>query len=222
MSKRIFDIMISSIALVMFSPFLLLVAILVKMSSRGPIIYKSKRIGQNRRAERRRINLLKVDFERRNGDRRLVDLRGKPFYLLKFRTMVPDADQIGPVVTCSDDPRITKVGALLRRTKLDEVPSLINVIKGDMSLVGPRPESPSMVAQYTEDDVQVLKVKPGITGWSQIKYRNEEQLLSSENLEQEYQTIMQDKLQSDMKYVNSNSRTEDVKILFKTIKVLFE
>jgi lipopolysaccharide/colanic/teichoic acid biosynthesis glycosyltransferase len=135
--------------------------------------------------------------------------------------MTPQADKIGPEVTYNDDPRITRLGRFLRRTKMDELPSLINVLRGDMSLVGPRPESPYWVAKYTEDEVEVLIVKPGVTGYSQIKYRNEENMLHGEHLEEEYKIIMKDKIKADINYIKNRSFWEDFRILFITARILF-
>jgi lipopolysaccharide/colanic/teichoic acid biosynthesis glycosyltransferase len=192
MIKRIFDITIGLIGLVILIPILAVVAILIRLDSPGPVFFRDERVGQN----------------------------GKIFYILKFRSMVPDAPQKGATITCKDDPRITRAGRLLRKTKLDELPSLINVLKGEMSLVGPRPEAPSWVERYTPQQRAVLSVKPGITGLSQIKYRNEESLLSSANLETEYLQIMNDKLNIDLGYLENRSFVLDARILLETVAVL--
>jgi lipopolysaccharide/colanic/teichoic acid biosynthesis glycosyltransferase len=134
--------------------------------------------------------------------------------------MIPDAPQKGAAITCKDDPRITRIGRVLRKTKLDELPSLVNVLKGEMSLVGPRPEAPAWVEHYTAQQRVVLTVKPGITGLAQIKYRNEEALLSGANLEAEYLQIMNDKLNIDLGYVEDRSFILDLCILMETIAVL--
>jgi lipopolysaccharide/colanic/teichoic acid biosynthesis glycosyltransferase len=134
--------------------------------------------------------------------------------------MFHQTDKIGPAVTYKDDPRITKLGRYLRRTKMDELPSLINVLSGEMSLVGPRPESPYWVAKYTDEEEEVLMVKPGITGYSQIKYRDEENLLHGESLENEYRLILKDKLETDINYIKNKSFWEDFRILFNTVRVL--
>ncbi|RME57814.1 MAG: sugar transferase, partial [Caldilineae bacterium] len=141
--------------------------------------------------------------------------------LFKFRTMYVDADRIGPGVTRENDPRITPVGRLLRRTKLDELPQLFNVLKGDMSLVGPRPEDPRYVTHYTEEQRRVLTVRPGITSLASIRYRNEEQLLVGENWEEIYiRQIMPDKLFVDLRYLEHWSFSLDLRILFYTFFVL--
>jgi lipopolysaccharide/colanic/teichoic acid biosynthesis glycosyltransferase len=193
MVKRIFDITVALIGLIILAPIFVVIAILIKLDSPGPVFFKGKRVGQY----------------------------GKTFYILKFRSMVPDAPQMGPDITCKDDPRITRIGRFLRKTKLDELPSLVNVLKGEMSLVGPRPESPSWVECYTDRHRAVLTAKPGITGLAQIKYRNEEALLKSANLETEYPRIMNDKLNIDLGYMESRSFLLDVRVLLETIVVLF-
>ena len=193
MVKRVFDITVALIGLILCVPVFAVIAVLIKLDSPGPVFFRGKRIGQY----------------------------GKPFYILKFRSMVPDAPQRGPAITCDDDPRITRLGRLLRKTKLDELPSLVNVVKGEMSLVGPRPESPPWVERYTPRQWAVLNVKPGITGLAQIKYRNEEALLGSANLETEYPKIMNDKLSIDLGYVENHSFILDVRIMFETVAALF-
>ena len=193
MVKRILDITISLIGLIVLAPIFAVIAILIKLDSPGPVFFKGKRVGQY----------------------------GKTFYILKFRSMIPDAPRRGAAITCKDDPRITGIGRLLRKTKLDELPSLVNVLKGEMSLVGPRPEAPAWVERYTPQQRAVLTVKPGITGLAQIKYRNEEALLSSANLEIEYPKIMNDKLNIDLGYVKNRSFILDMRILLGTAVALF-
>jgi lipopolysaccharide/colanic/teichoic acid biosynthesis glycosyltransferase len=134
--------------------------------------------------------------------------------------MVAAAPQKGPAITCKDDPRVTRIGKFLRKTKLDELPGLVNVLKGEMSLVGPRPEAPAWVERYAPQQRAVLTVKPGITGLSQVKYRNEEELLSGANLETEYPKIMNDKLNIDLDYVENRSFNMDMRILVKTAAAL--
>lgn len=193
MIKRLFDIIVSLIGLIILIPVFIVVAILIKLDSPGPVLFKGKRVGQN----------------------------GRLFYILKFRSMVPDAPQKGATITCKDDPRITRIGGFLRNTKLDELPSLVNVLKGEMSLVGPRPEAPAWVERYTPQQQVVLTIKPGITGLAQIKYRSEEDLLSQTNWEAEYFPIMNDKLNIDLYYVKHRSFILDIRILLGTIVVLF-
>jgi len=193
MLKRLFDITAALIGLIILIPVFIVVAILIKLDSPGPVFFKGKRVGQY----------------------------GKIFYILKFRSMVPDAPQKGATITCKDDPRITRIGRFLRNTKLDELPSLVNVLKGEMSLVGPRPEAPAWVERYTPRQRVVLTIKPGITGLAQIKYRSEEDLLSQTNWEAEYFPIMNDKLNIDLYYVKHRSFILDIRILLGTIVVLF-
>ena len=142
--KRIFDIVCSGLGLIILSPFLLFIAIRIKMDSDGPVFFKQIRVGE----------------------------KGREFKILKFRTMVVDAEKLGRQITVGNDSRITKIGAFLRKYKIDELPQLINVFKGDMSLVGPRPEVPRYVNMYTEEQRKVLDVKPGITDLASIRYRD--------------------------------------------------
>jgi lipopolysaccharide/colanic/teichoic acid biosynthesis glycosyltransferase len=192
MVKRVFDMAVALIGLIALVPVFVVIAILIKLDSSGPVFFKGKRVGQH----------------------------GKIFYILKFRSMVVDAPQKGPAITCKDDPRVTKMGRFLRKTKLDELPGLVNVLKGEMSLVGPRPEAPAWVERYTPRQRAVLTTRPGITGLTQIKYRNEEDLLSGANLEAEYSKIMNDKLNIDLDYVENRSFSLDLYILMKTATAL--
>ena len=188
--KRVFDVSASLLGLVILSPLLVLVAILVKRSSPGPIVHRARRVG----------------------------VQGRLFTLYKFRSMVANADRQGAGITAQDDPRITPIGRVLRRTKLDELPQLINVIKGDMSLVGPRPEDPCYVALYTADQRRVLSVRPGITSWASIQYRHEEQLLSADQVDAVYRTqVMPQKLALDLEYLDRQSLRLDLLILLQTV-----
>ncbi|MBN1872934.1 MAG: sugar transferase [Anaerolineae bacterium] len=191
--KRILDITVALSGLIILFPVFIIVAFLIKLDSPGPVFFSGKRIGRY----------------------------GKPFNMLKFRSMVAGAPQKGASITSQDDPRITRIGRILRKTKLDELPSLWNVLKGDMSLVGPRPEVSSWVTRYTPEQLGVLTVRPGITGLAQIKYRNEEMLLHKATLEQDYLTIMSDKLSIDLDYIKSHSFFGDLSIVLKTIMALF-
>jgi lipopolysaccharide/colanic/teichoic acid biosynthesis glycosyltransferase len=193
MAKRFWDITIALIGLVVLAPLFVVIGILIKLDSPGPMFFKGERIGQY----------------------------GRRFYILKFRSMVPNAPQLGMAITSQDDPRITRIGRFLRKTKLDELPSLVNVLKGEMSLVGPRPESPAWVERYTLQQQAVLTIKPGITGLAQIKYRNEEGMLSTANIETEYPRIMNDKLSMDLRYLENHSLSMDVHILLETAVALF-
>lgn len=189
--KRIFDLICSTLGLIVLSPVLIVIAIKIKLGSDGPVFFKQIRVGENNR-----------EFE-----------------ILKFRTMVVDAEKLGRQITVGNDSRITKIGAFLRKYKLDELPQLINVFKGDMSLVGPRPEVPRYVKLYNEEQRKVLKVKPGITDLASIRYRDENELLGkAENPDEFYiNTIMPDKLALNLEYINKNNVFIDIYIILKTI-----
>jgi lipopolysaccharide/colanic/teichoic acid biosynthesis glycosyltransferase len=143
--------------------------------------------------------------------------------MYKFRTMVVNADQMGSALTHGGDPRVTRVGRFLRQWKLDEIPQLINVVRGEMSFVGPRPESPGYVEYYTPEQRQVLQVKPGITGLTQVKFRHEETLLSRyTNREEAYiGTIMPQKLSLDLEYVENHTFRSDLALIVRTFRALF-
>ena len=189
--KRAFDFISSTIGFILISPFLLIISILIKLTSKGPVLFKQKRVG----------------------------MKGKEFNILKFRTMIVDAEKYGKQITVGEDKRITKVGGFLRKYKLDELPQLINVIKGDMSLVGPRPEVPKYVAMYNEKQRRVLDVRPGITDYASIEYRDENRILGEvENPEEYYiNIIMPHKIDLNMKYIENNSVVIDISIILKTI-----
>jgi lipopolysaccharide/colanic/teichoic acid biosynthesis glycosyltransferase len=192
--KRCFDLSVSGCALLFLSPLFLIIALLIKADSPGNVFYKGKRSGRH----------------------------GNAFFICKFRTMIENADKIGSPVTTKDDNRITRAGKILRRSKLDELPNLFNVFLGDMSLVGPRPESPVMVQQYNTEQSQVLNVKPGIACIAQIRYPNEQALLSGNQLnETEYVRHMKDKLDLDLLYVKTASFFGDLLILFFTFLAVF-
>jgi lipopolysaccharide/colanic/teichoic acid biosynthesis glycosyltransferase len=191
--KRAFDFVIALGGLIAFAPIFAIVAAFIKCDSRGPVFYAGDRIGQH----------------------------GRPFKILKFRSMAVGADCQGPPITHRDDPRITRVGAFLRRTKLDELPQLWNVLKGEMSLVGPRPETPSYVALYTPEQRQVLTVRPGMSGLPQLSYRDEEKHLSPDSWEQDYvNVLMPQKLALDLEYVRKRSFALDVQIMARTVWLL--
>lgn len=194
-AKRTFDMFVAGCALLVMSPLLGAIAVLVRLDSPGEIIYRGARVGRH----------------------------GRPFKLCKFRTMVGDADRRGPLVTAGDDARVTRVGRALRRTKLDELPSFWNVLVGDMSLVGPRPENPKSAALYNERQRGVWSVRPGLTSPATIKYRNEEALLAGagSNLDERYLAIMQDKLELELDYLRNRSLLRDLLVLARTIKVIF-
>ena len=189
--KRLFDILASGIGIIILSPVLLIIALRIKSGSDGPVFFKQIRVGQD----------------------------GKEFKILKFRTMVVDAEKMGRQITVGADNRITKVGGFLRKYKLDELPQLFNVFKGDMSLVGPRPEVPRYVDMYTEEQKKVLNVKPGITDLASIRYKDENELLGqAENPDEFYiNTIMPDKLALNLEYINKSNVFYDIYIIIETI-----
>ena len=192
--KRALDVLFSLIGLLLLSPLFLLGGILAKSQSKGPTFYKARRIGKG----------------------------GIIFEMYKFRTMVTNADSIGGSLTTYRDERVTRIGRFLRWTKLDELPNLINVIKGEMSLVGPRPEAPAYVKHYTETQRQVLQVKPGMTGPSQLANRDEEEKLKGQpDAEHYYITeLMPKKLDLDLNYVATQSTLSDIRWLLKTLWVI--
>ena len=188
--KRIIDIIGSLIGLILLSPILIIVGILIKFESKGPIVFTQKRVGKN----------------------------GKEFDMYKLRSMVVNAEEIkeklkeqnemsGPMFKMKDDPRITKVGKFIRKTSIDELPQLINVLKGDMSLVGPRPSLPNEVKEFETWMLKRLNVKPGLTCYWQVMGRN--------NID------FEDWMKLDVKYVNERSFCLDIKLIFKTVFVLF-
>lgn len=194
--KRIFDIVASFCGLFILSPILLVITILIKIDSKGPVFFKQQRVGKNK----------------------------KKFEIYKFRTMVTDAEKIGKQITIGNDNRITNVGKFIRKCKLDELPQLINVFKGEMSLVGPRPEVPKYVELYDEYQEQILLVNPGITDYASIKFRNENEILGrSTNPEKTYtEEIMQQKIDLNMKYIKNISLLEDIKLIIKTLLVIIK
>ncbi|MDR0751006.1 MAG: sugar transferase [Christensenellaceae bacterium] len=195
MFKRLFDIVASFLGLlVLLIPFMI-VAILIKTTSHGGVFYCQTRIGKNE----------------------------SEFKIIKFRTMIANSGK-GQLITTGDDKRITKVGRFLRKAKIDELPQLFNVLIGNMSLVGPRPEVAKYVSLYNEQQRKVLSVKPGITDPASIIYRNENSLLSdSENPEEKYITeIMPKKLEINLVYIEKQSFWYDIKIIFKTIGLIFK
>ena len=197
MPKRIFDVISSISGLIILSPLILIISILVKTTSKGPIIYKGIRVG----------------------------LHGKPFKMFKFRSMVENADKIGGSSTAGDDPRLTETVKFLRRHKLDEIPQLINVLKGDMSLVGPRPEVQYYVDTMTEEEKNtILSTKPGITDWASIWDLHEEEVLrGSNNPEKDYlEKILPEKIRLQIKYVNERTFFKDISIIFSTIFRVFK
>lgn len=195
MAKRAFDILVSFIALVVLLPLLLLLALGVALSSPGGAFFRQTRVGKE----------------------------GHTFQLLKFRSMRPGSEAQGQITVGGRDPRITGIGQFLRKTKLDELPQLWNVLIGDMSIVGPRPEVPKYVALYTPEQRRVLSVRPGITGMASIAYINENEVLGrSADPERTYiEEVMPAKLTLDLQYVNKAGVLTDLGIIGRTIGKLF-
>lgn len=193
--KRTGDLIGASTGLVLCLPIFLLIALAIRLDTPGPVLFRHRRMGRRRR----------------------------PFYVLKFRTMVSDAEKLGPEVTTATDSRITRVGALLRRTKLDELPQLWNVLLGEMSLVGPRPQSFSFLPYYASEDLDViLSVQPGITGPTQLWLRNEEEVLARHDdpIRFYVETLLPQKIASDRRYVQTWSLLGDLRILLLTVCAL--
>jgi len=193
-AKRTFDLVAAGIGLVLLAPLLLLIAVAIRIDSPGPVFFRQERIGRG----------------------------GRPFRIHKFRTMYVGAEHNGGQLTVGGDPRITRVGRVLRRYKLDELPQLIDVVQGTMSLVGPRPEVPRYVALYDEAQRKVLLLTPGITDVASIAYRNENELLSaSDDPEREYiERIMPDKIRLNLEYARSATLTSDIKVILRTLGLL--
>lgn len=190
MLKRIFDLITSFISLLFIFPILFLVSIIIKISSPGPVFYKQVRVGRN----------------------------NKDFSIFKFRTMHLNADKKGLLTVGGRDPRVTAIGYYLRKSKLDELPQLINVLKGDMSFVGPRPEVRQYVKLYNSQQQKVLDVKPGITDLASIEFRNENEILSKQKDPNQYYIdyIMPKKIEINLKYINQRSLLKDLDVIFKT------
>ncbi len=188
---RFFDFILSLVGLVVLAPIFIILAIWIQIDSKGPVFYKQVRVGQN----------------------------GIDFGLFKFRSMVVDADKNGLITVGGRDPRITRSGYVIRKYKLDELPQLINVLLGDMSLVGPRPEVRKYVELYTDEQQKVLSVKPGITDYASIEYMDENEILGkSSDPEKTYiEEIMSEKIKYNMKYIQNKSLVEYFKIIFLTI-----
>jgi len=187
--QRVFDLIVATIGLIILSPLLVVAAVLVGMSSPGGIFFRGQRVGKD----------------------------GKLFQILKFRTMVENAAQVGPGITTAGDARITRVGQWLRRTKIDELPQLWNVVRGEMSLVGPRPEDPRYVALYTEDQRHILSVRPGITSPASIQFRHEEALLPAGDIETYIKLLMPAKIKADLEYLDRRTFWSDLVVLLDTV-----
>jgi lipopolysaccharide/colanic/teichoic acid biosynthesis glycosyltransferase len=191
MLKRLFDLVVSMIGLVVLAPFLLIIAVALKIDSAGVVFFRQIRVGQF----------------------------GKSFRIFKFRTMVSQAEKLGPQVSSGDDPRITRVGCFLRKYKLDELPQLINVVKGEMSFVGPRPEVPRYVEAYKNDYREILTVKPGITDFASLEFKDENELLkNADDPEKKYlEEILPVKIGYYRKYLKEQSLKTDLTLIIKTL-----
>lgn len=179
--QRILDIILSLIGLIIGIPLMLIFGIFIKIEDKGPMTYKQERVGKN----------------------------GRVFYIYKLRSMRTDAEKFGAKWAEKDDPRITKVGKFIRKTRIDELPQLFNILKGDMSIIGPRPERPSFTAQFNEEIpgfINRLAIKPGLTGWAQVNGG--------------YEITPEEKFKEDMYYIRNRSVSLDIKILFMTVKVV--
>jgi lipopolysaccharide/colanic/teichoic acid biosynthesis glycosyltransferase len=188
MMQRVFDLVVASMGLVILSPLLMVVAVLVVVDSPGSVFFRGQRVGKD----------------------------GRLFHILKFRTMVDNAAQLGPGITTGGDARITRVGRWLRRTKIDELPQLWNVVRGEMSLIGPRPEDPRYVALYTEDQRHILSVRPGITSPASIQFRHEEALLPAGDMETYIKFLMPTKIKADLEYLDRRTFWSDLAVLLDT------
>ena len=194
MIQRLLDFLSALIGLIVLSPLFLITSFIIKLTSPGPVFHRGGRVGLN----------------------------GRLFNLYKFRTMIANAATLGPGITAQNDPRITGVGRFLRRTKIDELPQLINVLTGDMSFVGPRPEDPRYVTQYTPEQRKILRVRPGITSPASLTHRYEERMLSGPDWEKEYRLkILPTKLAIDLDYFSKRTLLSDLSLIARTIFSLF-
>jgi lipopolysaccharide/colanic/teichoic acid biosynthesis glycosyltransferase len=193
-AKRIIDFTLALGGLTILSPILIVVALFIKLDTAGPVLYQGNRVG----------------------------LHGKPFKMMKFRTMVVGADKLGGSSTPDDDPRITRVGKFLRRYKLDELPQLLNVLRGEMSFVGPRPQVQWAVDLYTEEERRVLTVRPGLTDYASLKFANEGEILKgSTNPDKDYmEKIHPEKMRLGLEYIEKQSLWTDLYIILQTIRTL--
>lgn len=193
-AKRIIDFTLALGGLTILSPILIVVALFIKLDTAGPVLYQGNRVG----------------------------LHGKPFKMMKFRTMVVGADKLGGSSTPNDDPRITRVGKFLRRYKLDELPQLLNVLRGEMSFVGPRPQVQWAVDLYTEEERRVLTVRPGLTDYASLKFADEGEILKgSTNPDKDYmEKIHPEKMRLGLEYIEKQSLWTDLHIILQTIRTL--
>jgi len=195
MTKRAFDCLVAAAGMLCLAPLLLVVALLIKLDTRGPVLFRQERVG--------------------SGFRR--------FRIYKFRTMVEDASHLGRPITCGDDPRITRVGRVLRQTKVDELPQLLNVLRGEMSIVGPRPEVPTYVDRFRPQYARLLRVRPGITDPASLQFRDEAEILGTySNPEEAYlTTVLPDKLRLGEEYLRRSSLWSDLAVILRTLAVVF-
>jgi lipopolysaccharide/colanic/teichoic acid biosynthesis glycosyltransferase len=195
-AKRVFDLAVSIAGLILLSPVFVGIAIAIRCTSPGPVLFRQVRIGHC----------------------------GRPFTLLKFRTMVASAPGLGPNVSPAGDPRVTRIGAFLRRRYLDEIPQLLNVIRGDMSLVGPRPETPEFVALYTPEERQVLRVLPGMAGPSTLAFESEAKVLAGTDDPYRYYVdhLLHERVGADLEYLERRSFLYDLHVLVKTVLMVLE
>ena len=195
MPKRLMDLVVSVVGLILLAPFFLIFAILIKLDSRGPVFYLQERVGKE----------------------------GRLFNLIKYRTMRTGSDKAIAITVGKRDSRITTIGHFLRKFKLDELPQLINVLKGEMSLVGPRPELKKFVDLYNEEQLKVISIKPGITDFASIQFRNENELLEGKEdpIDFYIKEIMPLKLALNLNYIANQSLLTDLRIIFQTILLIF-
>lgn len=194
MLKRLFDFTVSLIGIIVMCPVILLIAVLIKKEDCGPVFYRGVRVGRN----------------------------GRLFRISKFRTMAVNAEKVGGSSTADDDPRVTRIGSFIRKYKLDEIPQLINVLKGEMSFVGPRPEVQHYVDMFKGEETSILRIRPGITDWASIWNHDEGAILAgSEDPEKTYmEKIRPEKIRLQLKYVNEQSFMIDMKIIYETLRAL--
>ncbi len=191
-AKRVFDVLVSVCGILLLAPLLAAIAVAIKCESPGPILFKQVRVGLN----------------------------GRPFTILKFRSMVQNATDLAPNVSAADDPRITVVGAFIRRWFLDELPQLINVLRGEMSVVGPRPETPEYVALYSPEERRVFAIRPGIVGPSTLAFVDEPQILARRDDPHEFYVtvLMHQRVQLDLEYLEHQSVAYDLQLLAKQLQ----
>ena len=196
MGKRLFDILVSSIGLMVASPILLICATVIKLDSKGPVFYRGERIGRN----------------------------GKSFFIIKFRSMIDNAECLGASSTNALDVRITRFGRYIRKYKLDELSQLINVLKGDMSIVGPRPQVGWAVELFSKEEKQVLRLRPGLTDWASIRFNNEEEIIEKSgysNADEAYMKLIHpEKMRLQLKYLHERSFLTDIRIILDTARTL--